>query len=61
MAEANDAAAVVRIYVDSWNLGFAGLMPERRFDPELVVRWEKDIGAAALHIWWIAELTGRIV
>lgn len=35
MAEANDAAAVARIYVDSWNLGFAGLMPERRVDLEL--------------------------
>lgn len=29
VAQASDAAAVARIYVESWNLGFAGLMPER--------------------------------
>jgi GNAT superfamily N-acetyltransferase len=61
VAEANDAAAVAEIYVDSWNLGFAGLMPQRRVDPDLIARWEKDLVAPVPHRWWIAELTGVIV
>lgn len=60
-AAGGDAAAVARIYVDSWNAGFAGLMPERRVDTQLIARWEKDLLAPLPHRWWVAELTGVVV
>ncbi|MHB8383893.1 MAG: GNAT family N-acetyltransferase [Candidatus Binataceae bacterium] len=61
VAQGYDAAAVAGIYVDSWNLGFDGLMPKRRVDPELIARWGKDIIAPLPNRWWVAELTGTIV
>jgi len=61
VAEGNDAAAVTRIYVDYWNLGFSGLMPKRQIDPELIALWEKDIVAPLPYRWWVAEFTGLIV
>lgn len=59
-AEKIDAATVAQIYVDSWNLGFADLMPVRRVDPELVARWGRDLVAPLPHRWWIAELNRAI-
>jgi len=44
-AEPADAAAVARIYVDSWNAGFAGLLPDRVFDDAQVDRWREDLGS----------------
>jgi N-acetylglutamate synthase-like GNAT family acetyltransferase len=60
-ADGNDARAIAHIYIDSWNAGFRGLLPERQVDAELVVRWRRDISAPLPHRWWVAELTGMIV
>jgi N-acetylglutamate synthase-like GNAT family acetyltransferase len=45
--------------VDSWNAGFAGLMPPIQVDEGRVNRWTKDLtdGPAT---WWVAEHDGTI-
>jgi GNAT superfamily N-acetyltransferase len=60
-ARSADAAAVARIYVDSWNQGFQGLMPARVLTSELVARWSSDLAAPHPCRWWVAEVDGRAV
>jgi ribosomal protein S18 acetylase RimI-like enzyme len=60
-ANADDAADVARIYVDSWNTGFGELMPHRNVTAELIGRWQQDLVKPAPHRWWVAELEGVIV
>ncbi len=38
-ASPDDAEAVARIYIDSWNAGFGHLMGKKEFDSELIERW----------------------
>ncbi|MFI7066209.1 GNAT family N-acetyltransferase [Kribbella sp. NPDC050124] len=52
-----DAPRIARVYVDSWNLGFGGLMPPAVFDDARVARWARDL---AVGRWWVAELDGTI-
>src|SRR5438094_6921105 len=61
VAEGKDATAVAQIYVDSWNLGFTDLMPQRQVDTNLVVRWRRDLVAPLPSRWWVAEQDGAIV
>lgn len=56
-----DAESVARIYVDSWNAGFAELMGKRELDSELVSRWRDDLASPPPHRWWVAERDGAIV
>jgi len=56
VAHASDAGSIVRIYVESWNQGFGGLMPTRQLTPELVARWEHDLAAPLPQHWWAAEI-----
>jgi GNAT superfamily N-acetyltransferase len=56
-----DAAAIARIYVDSWNVGFRGFFPERQLTAELIERWGRDLAEPIPHRWWIAEVDQRPV
>lgn len=59
-ARPTDAPAVARIYIDSWNLGFRGLMPQREVTPGLVGRWERELAAPRPRRWWVATVDGAI-
>ena len=55
-----DADAVTRIYVESWNGGFVGLMPGREVDTKLTGRWREDLTQSGYR-WWVAERDRVIV
>ena len=55
-----DAEAVTRIYVESWNEGFGDLMRMREVDAKLTSRWREDL-IQPVHRWWVAERDGAIV
>ena len=59
----DDAEAVARIYIDSWNVGFGELMsqPNRTVTTELVERWRHDLAQPVPHRWWVAEYRNSIV
>ncbi|MGW5364064.1 N-acetyltransferase family protein [Actinopolymorpha pittospori] len=59
-AEANDAPAMVQIYVDSWNEGFGELMPHLVVDADRISRWTTELTEGQTR-WWIAEHCGSIV
>ncbi len=61
VAAEGDARDVARVYVDSWNAGFGGLMPHREMTPDLVARWRRDLLSSAPDRWWVADLGGAIV
>jgi len=54
-----DARRVVEIYVESWNVGFAGLMPAIEQDAARVNRWAGELGGGPAS-WWVAEYDGLI-
>lgn len=56
----HEAEAVSAVYVDSWNAGFAGLMPPRALDHREIARWERDLAAGPVK-WWGAELGHSVV
>lgn len=60
-ANVTDAPAIVQIYVDSWNLGFNGLLPPITFTNERVARWERDLLAPLPQRWWAAEAGKSII
>ena len=62
-ATVDDAEAVTRIYIESWNAGFGELLSQanRTVTPELTERWRRDLAQPAPHRWWVAERAGRIV
>jgi GNAT superfamily N-acetyltransferase len=60
-ASASDAGRIARIYVDSWNVGFAGLMPARELTDELIGRWARDLAVPLPKRWWVAEVDAVIV
>src|SRR5215210_6646340 len=60
-ADANDARAIAQLYIASWNSGFAGLMPQRQVDEELVARWRRELTAPVPYRWWVADLAGVVV
>ena len=55
-----DAEAVARVYVASWNEGFADLMPPRVLNPEQVTRWARDLDAGPVR-WRLAESGGSVI
>ena len=55
-----DAEAVTRIYVESWNEGFGDLMRMREVDKKLTGRWREEL-IQPTHRWWVAELDSAIV
>jgi ribosomal protein S18 acetylase RimI-like enzyme len=59
-AGASDASSIAQIYVDSWNMGFTGLMPARQLTAELIVRWERDVTVPFPHRWWVAEVDAAL-
>jgi len=56
----DDAPAVARIYVDSWNDGFGAIVGMRDLDGDQVVRWAGEL-VAGTRRWWVAERAGRVV
>ena len=60
-AGTSDTSNIARIYVDSWNTGFVGLMPARQLTDELCARWERDITVPFPHRWWVAEADAALV
>lgn len=58
-ATAGDAAGVARLYVESWNVGFAGLMPAIVLDNGRVERWAGELAGGPTS-WWVAEYDGSI-
>ena len=38
-ARADDVQDIVRIYIKSWNVGFAGLMPAREITADVLTQW----------------------
>ena len=59
----DDAEAVARIYIDSWNAGFGELMSQanRTVTADRVERWRHDLAQQVPHRWWVAEHKGSIV
>ena len=55
-----DAEAVARVYVASWNEGFADLMPPRVLSPDQIARWSRDLGTAPVR-WRLAESAGSVI
>lgn len=54
----DDAEAIARIYVESWNAGFQQLMHTRSVDAELIERWRATLSAPPPKRWWTASLSG---
>jgi ribosomal protein S18 acetylase RimI-like enzyme len=59
-ATADDAEQVARIYVDSWNAGFAGHLPARELSQREVTRWRADLAEAPVR-WRAAVDSGEVV
>lgn len=59
-AQSNDFHAIVRIYIQSWNIGFSKLMPEREITVDVVDRWALDLAKSFPHRWWVAEIGGSV-
>ena len=59
-ARPDDAEAVARIYIDSWNTGFGDLMRKKEFDSELIERWRVTLSGALPARWWVAPRDGAI-
>jgi ribosomal protein S18 acetylase RimI-like enzyme len=59
-ATADDAEQVARIYVDSWNAGFAGHLPARELSQREVARWRDDLADAPVR-WRVAVDSGEVV
>jgi GNAT superfamily N-acetyltransferase len=57
----DDAEAVARIYVDSWNAGFGDLMGTLELDAERKSRWREALASPPPHRWWIAGRDDAIV
>ena len=62
-AAVDDAGAVTRIYIESWNAGFGELLSrsDRTVTPELTERWQRDLAQLLPHRWWVAERRAEIV
>jgi 8-oxo-dGTP pyrophosphatase MutT (NUDIX family)/GNAT superfamily N-acetyltransferase len=60
-ATPDDAADVLRIYVDSWNAGFGALMPRIEVDPARVLSWRRALAEPPPARWWVAERDHVIV
>jgi N-acetylglutamate synthase-like GNAT family acetyltransferase len=56
----DDAAAVARIYIESWNAGFGDLVGVRILDGQQIARWAKVLRSGPAR-WWVAELDGEVV
>lgn len=58
-----DAEFVARIYVDSWNASFGGLLSrkDRTVTPELLARWRRALSRPVPHRTWVAERSGSII
>ena len=63
LATVADGEVVARIYIDSWNDGFGGLLSraDRTVTPELIERWNHDLAQPVPHRWWVAEHMSSIV
>ena len=59
-ATADDAEQVARIYVDSWNAGFAGQFPARALSQREVARWRDDLADAPVR-WRVAVDSGEAI
>jgi GNAT superfamily N-acetyltransferase len=59
-AASDDAASVAEVYVESWNAGFRGRLPERKLSDELIERWRADLRSPD-HRWWVAVAGGAVV
>lgn len=55
-----DAEGLARVYVESWNEGFADLMPPRVLNPEHIARWSRDLEVGPVR-WCLAESAGSVV
>jgi GNAT superfamily N-acetyltransferase len=60
-ARASDTLSIAQIYVDSWNIGFSGLLPARQLTADLAQRWEHDLALPVPHRWWVAEIDKLLV
>jgi GNAT superfamily N-acetyltransferase/shikimate kinase len=59
-ARVADAAAVARLYVESWNAGLGDLVGRRTLDAGETARWARELGGGPQR-WWVAERDGRPV
>ena len=59
-ATLDDAEAIARIYIESWNTGFADHLPPRGLTAGEVSRWRRDL-ADALVRWRVAVDDGVVV
>ena len=46
--------------MESWNTGFAKVMPPRVLDRKQIARWERDIGTGPVQ-WWLADTGASVV
>ena len=55
----DDAPAIARIYIESWNSGFGDILGERALTDAGIERWERDLADACVA-WTVAEADGEI-
>jgi len=60
-ADSRDVESIVRIYVDSWNVGFGSRMPVIQADAARIGRWRHDLSDSTPTRWWVAERDAQVV
>ena len=61
LARLDEVHDIVRIYIHSWNAGFAALMPAREITADVVARWTHDLAKPSPHRWWVADTNEGVV
>ncbi len=56
-----DAAAILEIYVTSWNEGFGSRMPVIAASDDRLHRWRADLSVQTPTQWWLAQRGGVIL
>ena len=57
----DDAEVVVKIYVESSNLGFQSRIPRKESDQPRIERWRRDLSDTTPTRWWVAQRCGTVI
>lgn len=57
----DDVQDIVRLYIESWNVGFGELMPTRQITSDVISQWTADLERPFPHRWWVAEANAGVV
>jgi GNAT superfamily N-acetyltransferase len=61
VAEPRDVGVIVKIYVESWIVGFGPRMPVIEADTARIEQWRRELSDATPTRWWVAQREGAIV